>query len=158
MPIIQLSTSIAAPVERVFDLARSIDLHTDSATGTGERAVAGRKSGLIKLIEEVTWRGRHFGVWQNLTVRITALERPTYFSDTMVRGTFRRMDHQHYFTESAGGTIMRDVFSYRSPLGIFGRFADWLFVERHMRNFLLERNRILKATAESELWERYLRA
>jgi hypothetical protein len=40
MPVIELSTSISAPVERVFDLARSIDLHTNSTSSTGERAVA----------------------------------------------------------------------------------------------------------------------
>lgn len=157
MPVIQLSTSIDAPVERVFDLSRSIDLHQDSATGTRERAIAGRTSGLVNAGDEVTWRGRHFGIWQTLTVRIAALERPTYFSDVMVKGAFRRMEHQHHFTECAGGTLMRDVFSYNSPLGILGRFADRLFVERHMRAFLLERNRVLKAVAESDLWERYLR-
>ena len=34
MPIIQLSTPIAAPPEREFDLARSIDAHQQSAEGT----------------------------------------------------------------------------------------------------------------------------
>ena len=70
MPVIQLTTSIAAPIERVFDLARSVELHTDSTSSTGERAVAGVTSGLIRFGDEVTWRARHFGVWQSLTVRI----------------------------------------------------------------------------------------
>jgi hypothetical protein len=61
MSVIELATSIAAPTERVFDLARSIDLHTERTAGTGERAVAGVTSGLIGLGEEVTWRARHFG-------------------------------------------------------------------------------------------------
>ena len=157
MPVIQLTTSVEAPVERVFDLARSVDLHMASTTGTKEQAIAGRTTGLMEFGEEVTWRGRHFGLWQTLTVRITAMERPNYFSDSMVRGAFRRMDHQHYFAESSGGTLMRDVFSYQSPLGVLGWIADRLFLERHMRGFLLERNRILKATAESDLWERYIK-
>ncbi len=158
MPVIELSTFIAAPIERVFDLARSIDLHTDSTSGTGECAVAGVVSGLIGLGEEVTWRARHFGVWQTLTVRIARFERPNHFTDTMLRGAFRRFDHQHSFERSKGGTLMRDVFDYESPLGILGRIADALFLERHMRSFLTTRNRVLKAAAESDDWRRYLAA
>ena len=30
MPAVELATFIAAPIERVFDLARCIDLHTNS--------------------------------------------------------------------------------------------------------------------------------
>lgn len=158
MPILQISTTIAAPVERVFDLARSIDLHQDSATGTGETAIAGRTSGLLGLTEEVTWRGRHFGIWQTLTVRMTAMDRPAYFSDEMVRGAFRRMEHQHYFVATSEGTLMRDVFNFTSPLGILGRLADALFVKRHMRAFIVERNRVLKETAETSDWQRYLKS
>src|SRR6185369_9939663 len=126
MPVIELITSIAAPIERVFDLSRSIDLHVKSTARAGECAVAGVTSGLIGLGQEVTWQARHFGVWQSLTVRITAFERPTHFADTMLRGAFRRMDHHHYFDPSPTGTVMRDIFSFQSPLGILGRIADSL--------------------------------
>jgi hypothetical protein len=71
MMVIQLSTSIAAPPERVFDLVRSIDAHQQSAEGTKERAVAGVTHGLIGLGNEVTWEATHFGIKQRLTVRIT---------------------------------------------------------------------------------------
>lgn len=155
MPVIELATSIAAPMERVFDLSRSIDLHARSASSTGERAVAGVTSGLIGPGQEVTWRARHLGVWQKLTVRITSFERPTHFADTMLRGAFRRMEHHHYFEPRSGATIMRDVFTYESPLGILGRIADLLFLERYMRSFLIERNRIIKSTAESDAWREY---
>lgn len=74
----------------------------------------------------------------------------------MLRGTFRRMEHHHYFEPSAVGTTMRDVFTYDSPLGILGRIADLLFLERYMRSFLVERNRVIKATAESDAWSQYL--
>ena len=55
MALIQLSTPIAAPRERVFDLSRSIDVHQHSVAHTHERAIAGVTSGLIGLGEEVTW-------------------------------------------------------------------------------------------------------
>ena len=156
MPVIELSTAIAAPIERVFDLARSIDLHTASTQGTGERAVAGVTSGLIGPGEEVTWRARHFGIWQTLTSRITAYERPSHFADTMQRGAFRRMEHHHYFESSAGGTVMRDIFTYESPLGILGCVADLIFLKRYMRSFLIERNRVIKEVAQSDTWSQYV--
>ncbi|HWB60856.1 MAG TPA: SRPBCC family protein [Chthoniobacteraceae bacterium] len=158
MPVIQLTTTIAAPIERVFDLARSIDLHTNSTSSTGEQAVTGVTSGLIGAGEEVTWRARHFGVWQKLTVRITEFERPARFADAMVSGAFRRMEHRHYFEQCGGETLMRDVFAFESPLGILGRIADALFLARYLRAFLIGRNRVIKATAESDDWKRYLRS
>ena len=157
MATIEIATFIAAPIERVFDLARSIDLHTNSASSTGERAIAGVTSGLIGPRQEVTWRAKHFGVWQTLTVRITVFERPTHFTDVMLRGAFRRMEHHHCFEESAGGTTMRDVFTFQPPLGLLGRLAEAVFLTRYMRSFLIERNRVIKATAESDRWKPYLR-
>ena len=156
MATIELTTVIDAPIGRVFDLARSIDLHTQSTSRTAEQAVAGVTSGLIGPGEEVTWRARHFGVWQSLTVRIEAFESPTHFSDRMIMGMFRRMEHHHYFAPSSTGTTMRDVFSFESPLGFLGRLVDTLLLERYLRSFLVERNGVIKATAESDEWHKYL--
>ncbi len=156
MPVIQLATQIAAPAERVFDLSRSIDFHIACASETGERAVAGVTSGLIEAGQTVTWRARHFGVWQELTVQITVFDRPKCFADTMLRGAFRRMEHHHRFEASEGGTTMRDSFHYTSPFGILGRMADALFLERYMRSFLIGRNQNIKTAAESDEWKRYL--
>ncbi len=156
MPTIELSTAIAAPIDRVFDLARSIDLHSRSMANTGERAVAGVTTGLIGLGEEVTWSARHLGIRQKLTSRITACDRPTHFADVMLRGAFHRMEHHHYFEVSGAGTVMRDVFTFASPLGILGRIVDALYLARYMRGFLVQRNRVLKATAESEDWRQHL--
>ena len=76
MPLITIETLINAPMERVFDLARSIDAHMASTDGTEERAVAGRTTGLIGRGESVTWEARHFGIRQRLTAHITAFDRP----------------------------------------------------------------------------------
>ena len=156
MAIIELTTFIDAPIDRVFDLARSIDLHTSSTAKTRERAVAGVTSGLIGAGQQVTWRARHFGIWQSLTVRVEAFEPPNHFSDRQVRGAFRQMEHRHYLAASSGRTIMRDVFEFQSPLGLLGRVVDALFLSRYLRSFLLERNHVIKTTAESEAWRRYL--
>jgi len=127
MAVIRTVVEIRAPIERVFDLSRSVDLHVRSAGGTRETAIAGVTSGLLEMGQEVTWRGKHFGVYQNLTSRITAFSRPNHFRDSMVRGAFQRLDHDHFFKAHGDLTIMEDVFDFTSPLGFLGRMAEVFF-------------------------------
>jgi ligand-binding SRPBCC domain-containing protein len=156
MAVIHLSTSIGAPRERVFDLARSIDAHRKSTEKTQERAVAGVTTGLIGMNDEVTWEARHFGIKQRLTVRITAFDRPSHFQDAMVNGAFKRMVHDHSFVEASSGTQMIDRFEFESPFGILGRLVDHLFLRGYLREFLVQRNWQLKGLGESEDWRKYL--
>lgn len=156
MPLIELETHILAPRERVFDLARSIAAHQDSAAATGERAVAGVTSGLIGSGQSVTWEATHFGIRQRLEVRITEFDRPHHFQDVMVRGAFREMIHDHLFEELGDGTRMIDRFRFSAPLGVLGRLAERWFLTRYMRRFLETRNLALKGLAESGGWSRYL--
>lgn len=156
MPVIKLTTEIRAPLERAFDLARSVELHMASTAHTDERAVAGVTSGLMALGQEVTWRARHFGTWQHLTSRITAFVRPFHFRDSMVRGAFQRFDHDHFFSQRGELTVMRDVFDFEAPFGILGRIADRLFLADYMRRLLLTRNALIKTVAETEQWRQYI--
>ena len=156
MAVINLTTTIDAPIERCFDLARSIDLHMLSTSKTAERAVAGTTSGLIGEGEEVTWEARHFGIMQRLSVRIESVDRPRYFVDRMLRGAFKSMTHRHIFREHGTGTIMTDELEFEAPLGVLGRIFSALVLTGYMRRFLVERNVVLKQTAESDEWRRYL--
>ncbi len=153
---IELTTTIAAPIERCFDLSRSIDLHMASTDFTGERAIAGVTSGLIGSGEEVTWSGRHFGFRITHTSRITAFEPPTHFQDCMVRGMFRRFCHDHHFEAYENITLMKDVMEFEAPLGLLGKLVERLVLARHMRRLLERRNRCIQQTAEGENWKAYL--
>lgn len=156
MPRIELSLYVDAPVERCFDLSRSIELHEASTGRTEERAVGGVTSGLIGAGQQVTWRARHFGVRQTLTSRITAYDRPHHFRDSQVRGAFRRFDHDHWFTPEGRGTRVREVFDYDAPLGVLGRLAERLVLTRYMRRFLAERMAVVRSVAESERWVEFV--
>lgn len=150
------ATRIRAPIERCFDLSRSIDLHVQSTTKTGERAVAGVTSGLIGLGEQVTWRAKHLGVWQEFTSKVTALDHPRYFRDVMVRGTFRSFEHDHFFVELGNGvTEMRDVLRFAAPIPLLGRIAE-IFLRPYLSGFLRERNQVIQAAAEGEEWRRFV--
>lgn len=148
MPIIRTELPITAPIEVCFDLARSIDIHAQSTSQTKEKAVGGVTSGLIELGQSVTWEAVHFGINQRLTAKITELQYPHYFVDEMVSGAFKRFRHVHEFIPVDGGTRMVDIFDYTSPLGIVGKMADRLFLERYMTNFLTKRNEYIKQIAE----------
>jgi len=158
MPVIDLQIVICAPVERVFDLSRSVELHADSTRHTGERAVAGVTKGLLRLDDEVTWEASHFGVRQRLTTRIVALEPNERFRDSMVAGAFRRFDHDHHFSRMASGTEISERFDFDSPFGTLGRIANVLFLTRYMRTFLETRLTYIKTVAESDAWTKYLSA
>ncbi|MES2571707.1 MAG: SRPBCC family protein [Verrucomicrobiota bacterium] len=158
MPLIELQLEIDAPRQRVFDLARSIDLHSCSVGNTEERAIAGVTSGLIGSGEEVTWSARHLGVRQTLTSRITRFDAPHHFRDSMVRGAFSRLDHDHFFEALGEKTRMIDRFDFDSPGWVFGKMFNALFLTGYLREFLVNRNLFIKQAAETDLWRKFLPA
>ena len=146
---IELTMVIAAPVDVCFDLARTVDVHVQSLQHTGERAVAGKTTGMLGLGEEVTWRARHFGVMHEHQSRITAFEAPRHFRDSMVRGRFRSFEHDHFFDAFQGATRMRDVLEFRSPCGWLGRLVDRFVLRRYLTRLLERRNQALRRLAEA---------
>jgi ligand-binding SRPBCC domain-containing protein len=156
MTTIVLTTCISAPAEICFDLSRSIDLHQQTTSHTGERVIDGRKSGLIKKGEYVTWQAIHFFITQRLSVRIVAMDRPRYFTDVMIHGAFKSMRHQHVFEADGTGTQMKDHFEYEVPMGVFGKIFDRLVLRRYMTNLLMIRNNHIKAIAETENWKQFV--
>jgi ligand-binding SRPBCC domain-containing protein len=146
MARIELTTHVDAPVERVFDLSLSIDLHIRSMSRSRERAVGGVTSGQIGLGQEVTWRARHFGITWTMTSRITDLRRPSRFVDEQVRGPFRRFRHIHTFREGGGGTDMLDVVTFDAP-------AEPLsspFIAPYLSRLLERRNREIRSWAQRD--------
>ncbi|MBV6881513.1 SRPBCC family protein [Epilithonimonas ginsengisoli] len=148
MTKIHLETLINADIQTVFDLSRNIDFHQKSTSKTNEKAIAGKTSGLIELGETVTWRAKHLGFYQTLTTKIIEMESPKMFTDIMLKGAFKSMRHQHIFREEQGRTLMIDVFEFESPFGILGKIVNQFFLNNYLRNFLIERNRMIKEIAE----------
>jgi ligand-binding SRPBCC domain-containing protein len=157
MVSIEQCVRIAAPIERCFDLSRSIEVHLLGTERTGERAVDGVTTGLIGPGQFVRWRAKHLGVRQHLTSKITAFDSPRYFQDTMVEGAFKFMQHDHFFTAiSESQTEIRDRFTFAAPLSVLGNIAEQLFLKRYMDRFLRHRNEILKQVAESDRWQDFI--
>ena len=148
MTTLVVETHIAAPIEVCFDLARDVEAHVRTSSSTGERAVGGKTRGLLNLGDTVTFEAVHFGVRQRLTSKIVEFDRPSRFVDEMVTGAFASLRHVHEFVRDGRSVVMRDTLIWRSPFGVLGVLADKLFVEKHMRYFMLKKQSELKEYAE----------
>jgi ligand-binding SRPBCC domain-containing protein len=152
MPTIHLTTVIRAPLDRVFDLSRSITLHKRSMAHLQEDAIKGRVNGLIEANDTVTWQAKHLGKIRQLTTRITEMRPKEYFCDEMVEGDFTYMKHEHHFKQIENAVIAIDVFEFGTPYGRLGRWFEKLYLNKYITQLLKMRNDVLKDYAESEKW------
>ncbi|HEU4522327.1 MAG TPA: SRPBCC family protein [Thermoanaerobaculia bacterium] len=149
MGSITITTPIDAPPEVCFDLALDVAAHVESAAFSGERLVApGKLEGILERGDLICFEGRHFGLRQRFCARITEVDRPRMFVDEMVEGAFRWLRHVHEFQPAGSATVMIDRLEWQSPLGVIGKLADALFVERHMAWFVRTKQARLKEIAE----------
>ncbi|MDB5222453.1 MAG: hypothetical protein JWN83_1120 [Chitinophagaceae bacterium] len=153
MPVIKLSTFIKAPVERVFDLSRSIDLHKISTKHSNEEAIAGITKGLININETVTWQANHLFKKRRFTSEITSMTTPVHFCDEMTAGDFASFKHDHYFDPVEGGTIMRDLIKFKSPYNIIGKVFNKIYLTHYLKDLTIKRNECIKLYAESCEWK-----
>ena len=156
MPLIHLTTFVQAPIERVFDLSRNIDLHKESMRQHREEAVAGTRFGLIEKDETVTWKAKHFFKTRVMRVRITEMQQPVRFVDEQQDGSFKLMKHEHHFKPCENGTIMIDLFHFECPYGAIGKLLNSFYLTRYVKSLLQQRNNTIKEYAEGNKWRRLL--
>lgn len=147
---------IAAPIERCFDLARSIDFHVASSTPIDARAIAGRTTGLSELGDETTWSARYFGLRFRITTRIVALNRPHFFREDLISGLPKRFEHFYTFQPiTTYRTLVTDEFTFESPFGYMGALVDRFILRPKLTRVLTHRCIGIKEVAESDNWQSY---
>jgi ligand-binding SRPBCC domain-containing protein len=147
---IEVSIVVDAPLEKCFDLARDIDVHTKTVwKHTREKAIRGVTTGPIGINETVTFEATHFGIRQTLTSKIVEFNRPYLFVDEMQQGAFKYLRHVHEFEEYEGKTKMTDKLVFAAPYGVFGWLFEKLVLGRYMKKFIDDRNKQLKVLAEN---------
>ena len=67
--------------------------------------------------------------WQSL---IAEWNPSTHFSDTQLRGPYKKWHHTHTFIEQDGGTLIRDHALYRLPFGVLGDAVAYFFVKKDL--------------------------
>lgn len=78
------------------------------------------------------------------TTEITHVSKLSYFVDEQRFGPYAMWHHQHWFKEVSGGVEMTDEVNYAVPLGILGRIANLLFVQRQLNAIFDYRFTVLK--------------
>ena len=152
---IRMTMEIAAPVERCFQLALSVDLEAEVLAPFGIRPIGGLTHGILGANGTVRWRGRQFGLRRTHTSLIDQLRAPLFFRDVMTEGSFARYGHEHHFATMNDGTFLRDELRFTLPWGPLGRTVDGLVARRLLR-MMEARNAAIKQAAEGEGWRTYL--
>lgn len=152
MQLIHLTTFIAAPVERVFDLSRSVNLHKVSTAHRHERIVDGVMSGLLQEGDTVTWQARHLNKERRFTAQVTEMQRPFHFTEEMLKGDFKSYRHEHHFKGIDNGTILIDLLHFETPYGIIGRLFNHYYLTAYLETLLKTRNQVIREYAESRKW------
>ena len=84
------------------------------------------------------------GIPMNWTTEITHVQEPHYFVDEQRFGPYALWHHQHRFVAVNGGVEMTDEVNYAIPMGVLGRLANWLFVERQVNAIFDYRYQVLE--------------
>ena len=72
------------------------------------------------------------GVRVDWLSEITHVQKPYYFVDEQRSGPYSLWQHQHSFKEVKEGIELTDEVNYAVPLGLIGRLANVMFVERSL--------------------------
>ena len=153
------TTVIDAPIERCFDLSRSVEVHLVANVHYGEQALAVCEitSGLVGLSPAGHLACQTLRRLAEPDQQDHGSGAPVLFSghDDSRHLPFMQADHL-FRSLPSGATEMKDLFPVAAPLPFLGPLAEALFLRRYMLALLRERNAVIKNIAESFEWQQYL--
>lgn len=156
MARIHLTTFIAAPIERVFDLSRHLALYRLLFQNRKERFTSGASSNILTKGETLSVVLKYGGKSRMSTIKITALEKPVSFTEEQVKGDLQNFRHEHHFKAVDNGTIIIDLVDYGMPTDLIGRIFGKIYFRKYMEELLRRRNEVIRSYAESEKWRAVL--
>ena len=77
------------------------------------------------------------------TTEITHVIEKKYFVDEQRFGPYSFWHHQHWFEANDQGVLMTDIVHYALPLGVLGRLANSLFVEKQLEDIFEYRFKVV---------------
>ncbi len=83
------------------------------------------------------------GIPLTWVTEITHVKELNYFVDEQRFGPYSMWHHEHHFREVEAGVEMKDIVSYKLPLGILGRLVHFLFVKRMVQQIFDYRSQII---------------
>lgn len=151
---IEFNTHIKAPIERCFDLSRSIDFHKISLSPVvKEESVAGCTTGLIGHNQHALMQSKLWGYHFSTELKIAKFNPPYFLSYEIADSHFESAIHDYYFYDISGETVMVNHFYYKFKLGLLGEMANLLFLEKYIIGIITQRNDLLREYAETNKWK-----
>lgn len=84
------------------------------------------------------------GIKTTWVTEITHIEEGRYFIDEQRVGPYAMWHHEHHLEEVDEGVMMRDIVSYRPPMGILGAVANRLFIRKKLEGIFEFRVRAIE--------------
>jgi ligand-binding SRPBCC domain-containing protein len=156
MPSIHLTTFIAAPVERVFDLARNLAVYKYVFNSRKETFSAASGTNLLTKGETVSILAKHAGKSRLTTLKITELQKPLTFTEEQIKGDLESFRHVHHFKSIQNGTILIDMIEFGSPRDILGKLLGKVSLKNYLEEIVRKRNEVIRSYAETEKWRAVL--
>lgn len=161
------STTIHAPIARVFALSTRIELVRETLGMTPVPQPGTLVSGHVALHSRVLWRGWKFLLPTSHLTLITGFTPPhveapglttAWFQDSQLQGRFAFFQHDHHFRETFDPatqqplTQLHDEVRFSLPFGPLGRLAAKQLLAPHIRSLCRQRFARIQALAEGKGW------
>ena len=66
-----------------------------------------------------------------------------YFVDEQRIGPYKMWHHEHIFEQKEDGILMTDIITYVPPMGVLGKIANFLFINKKVNNIFDYRKKII---------------
>ncbi|SMO77198.1 Ligand-binding SRPBCC domain-containing protein [Saccharicrinis carchari] len=83
------------------------------------------------------------GIATHWVTEITHLKNKKYFVDEQRVGPYALWHHQHIIEPGEDGVLMKDIVSYKPPIGLFGKLANTLFIRKKLNQIFDHRSKVL---------------
>ena len=74
-----------------------------------------------------------FGIKTTWVTEITHVKESEYFVDEQRVGPYDIWHHQHFLEPFSGGTLMKDIVSYKPPFGVLGNLANTILIKTKLK-------------------------
>lgn len=153
MSTIHVTTFVAAPAARVFDLSRNLSIYRKIFKQGAEQFSSTAGGNLLNQGDTILINAKHLGKIRSVTLKITAYNKPWFYTEEQIRGDLFSYKHEHHFKEAENGAIMIDIIEYEYPRDMIGKLLGKLYMKKYMEELVNTRNRLIKDYAESEKWK-----
>ncbi|MEZ5199586.1 MAG: SRPBCC family protein [Bacteroidales bacterium] len=84
------------------------------------------------------------GIKTTWVTEITQVKDKAYFVDEQRVGPYSVWHHEHFIEAIPNGVLMKDIVSYKPPMGILGSIANALIIKKKLREIFEYRSRAIE--------------